>query len=148
VIGGIVKGNRLPSVAEFQMAASATYSWPVTLAGNRAEGFVSTTLQHIGDRYTQPSDQLPGAGIFVSNLPYAGATGAEQTILDLQLDAYTILNLSGGLDFDTWSLIGYINNLTDENADLALDRERGGRARLGFHTNQPRTVGVTARFRF
>ena len=148
VIGGIAKGNRLPSVAEFQMAASATYSWPVTLAGNRADGFVSTTLQHIGDRYTQPSDQLPGAGIFVSNLPFAGATGDEQTILDLQLDAYTILNLSGGLDFDTWSLIGYINNLTDENADLALDRERGGRARLGFHTNQPRTVGVTARFRF
>ena len=148
VLGGIVKGNRLPSVAEFQMAASATYSWPLTLAGNRAEGFVSTTLQHIGDRYTQPSDQLPGAGIFVSNLPFAGATGTEQTILDLQLDAYTILNLSGGLDFDAWSIIGYVNNLTDENADLAFDRERGGRARLGFHTNQPRTVGVTARFRF
>lgn len=148
VIGGIIDGNRLPSVPEFQMAASATYSWPVTLGGSQAEAFVSTTLQHIGDRYTQPSDQLPGAGIFVSNLPYGGAPGTDQTILDLQLDAYTILNLSGGIDFDNWSVLVYINNLTDENAQLAFDRERGGRARLGFHTNQPQTVGVTARLRF
>ena len=33
----------------------------------------------------------------------------------------------------------------DENADLSFDRERGGRARLGFRTNQPRTVGLTYR---
>ena len=41
-----------------------------------------------------------------------------------------------------------MNNLSDENADLAFDRERGGRARLGFHTNTPRTVGLTARFSY
>jgi len=42
----------------------------------------------------------------------------------------------------------YVNNITDENAHLAFDRERGGRARLGFHTNQPRTIGVTVRRNF
>jgi iron complex outermembrane recepter protein len=145
VIGGLEEGNRLPSVPEFQIAASATYSWQVA---EGAEGWVSTSLQHTGDRFTQASDQLPGAGIFVSNLPFAGATGTEETILDLELDAYTVLNLSGGVDFDSWSIMGYATNLTDENADLAFDRERGGRARLGFHTNQPRTVGLTARFKF
>jgi iron complex outermembrane recepter protein len=41
-----------------------------------------------------------------------------------------------------------MNNAFDENANLAFDRERGGRARLGFHTNQPRTVGLTARTSF
>ncbi len=145
VIGGLEAGNRLPSVPEFQVAASATYSWQVL---QNAEGWVSASLQHIGDRITQPSDQLPGAGTFVSNLPYGGATGDDETFVDLELDAYTLLNLSGGVDFDSWSIMGYATNLTDENADLAFDKERGGRARLGFHTNQPRTVGVTARFKF
>ena len=48
----------------------------------------------------------------------------------------------------TWEIEGYVTNATDENADLAFDRERGGRARLGFHVNQPRTVGVTFRYRY
>ena len=39
----------------------------------------------------------------------------------------------------------YVNNLLDENASLAFDRERGGRARLSFITNQPRTIGVNVR---
>ncbi|WP_342776812.1 hypothetical protein [Hankyongella ginsenosidimutans] len=42
----------------------------------------------------------------------------------------------------------YINNLTDENAQLGFDRERGGRARLAFNTNQPRTFGLTGRIKF
>jgi len=42
----------------------------------------------------------------------------------------------------------YVNNATDENAHLSFDRERGGRARLGFDTNQPRTVGITVRRTF
>ena len=32
----------------------------------------------------------------------------------------------------------YVNNLFDENALLSFDRERGGRARLGFNIGQPR----------
>jgi iron complex outermembrane receptor protein len=40
------------------------------------------------------------------------------------------------------------NNLTDERAFLALDRERGTRARIGYLTNQPRTFGLTARLKF
>ena len=34
----------------------------------------------------------------------------------------------------------------DEFAQLALDRERGLRARVGYLTNQPRTYGVMMRF--
>ena len=51
--------------------------------------------------------------------------------------------MANGFDF-----IIYVNNVFDENAILAFDRERGGRARLGFHVGQPRTFGVTARKRF
>jgi iron complex outermembrane receptor protein len=42
----------------------------------------------------------------------------------------------------------YANNLTDERAFLALDRERGLRARVGYLTNQPRTFGLDARVHF
>jgi len=38
--------------------------------------------------------------------------------------------------------------VTDERAFLALDRERGTRARVGYLTNQPRTAGVTLRFNY
>lgn len=148
VIGGIEDGNRLASVPRFQLAAVATYSFPLNIAGTSSEGFVSASVQHMGDRYTQPSDQVSGAGDFVSNLPFGGATGDEVTSLDLQLNDYQVINLNGGVDFNEWSVLLYVTNLADENAELAFDRERGGRARLGTHTNQPRTIGVTTRFRF
>ena len=45
-------------------------------------------------------------------------------------------------------MIVYVNNLFDENALLSFDRERGGRARLGFNVGQPRTIGITLRKRF
>src|SRR5712664_1738325 len=58
-------------------------------------------------------------------------------------------NLSAGMDFERGlSAIIYINNVTDEKALLSFDRERGGRARLGFATDQPRTIGVTIRKTF
>jgi outer membrane receptor protein involved in Fe transport len=144
VLAGLRDGNRLASVPELQFAATAAYNFD--LGGNDA--YVAATFQHVGTRFTQPSDQENNPRSFVSGLPFGGASGADPTVVDLELPDYQILNLTAGIDFERWALIGYINNVTDENALLAFDRERGGRARLGFHTNQPRTVGVTARFRF
>ncbi|MEO0321198.1 MAG: TonB-dependent receptor, partial [Pseudomonadota bacterium] len=108
----------------------------------------AASAQHVGSRFTQPGDQVPGAGDFVSGLPFAGATGEELTSLDLELPDYQIVNLNAGLYYDNVEVIAYINNITDENALLSFDRERGGRARLGFRTNQPRTFGVTVRLKF
>ena len=45
-------------------------------------------------------------------------------------------------------MIAYVNNLFDENPLLSFDRERGGRARLGYTIGQPRTIGVTVRKSF
>jgi outer membrane receptor protein involved in Fe transport len=105
-------------------------------------------VQHVGDRITQPSDQLPGSGLFASGLPFGGATGDELTIVDLELDPYTIINLSASVEKDDWSAVIYVRNLGDENANTSFDRERGGRARLGFRTNIPRTIGITLRKSF
>jgi len=144
ILGGVQDGNRLASVPDYQVAATGTYEFPLSWLGG-SEGYVNATIHHVGDRITQPSDQNPGAGSFTSGLAFGGATGNEVTTADLSLNAYTIINLSAGIEQEDWSLVLYVHNLADENANLSFDRERGGRARLGFRTNAPRTVGVTFR---
>lgn len=145
VVAGLRAGNRLASVPELQLAANAQYTFPL---GGDAEGFLAGSVQHIGSRFTQPSDQENNPRSFVSGLAFGGAPGTNATIVDLELPSYQIVNVSAGVTFGNTDLVLYVNNVTDENALLAFDRERGGRARLGFHTNQPRTFGVTARVRF
>jgi len=49
---------------------------------------------------------------------------------------------------DRWEAAAYLNNVWDTNAHLALDYERGRSARLGYLTNQPRTIGVGAQYKF
>lgn len=145
VIGGIRDGNRLASVPKFQISANASYSFPI----GGGEGYVSTSFQHVGNRFTQPSDQENNPRTFTSGLAFGGATGTNGTVVNLKLPSYELLNLSAGIDFENGlSVIAYVNNVLDENALLAFDRERGGRARLGFHVNQPRTFGMTVRKSF
>ena len=144
VLGGIREGNRLPTVPKFQLSASGHYSFPID--PNGTEGFVGASFQHIGSRYTQPSDQENNPRSFVSGLPFGGATGTQATVIDLKLPDYQIVNLSAGVTFASDLEVSvYVNNVTDENALLSFDRERGGRARLGFTVNQPRTFGVSVR---
>lgn len=147
VLAGLREGNRLPSVPQFQLSASVTrlFDNPFSSEGG---GYFTLSLQNVDNRFTQPGDQEGGAGTFVSGLPFGGASGTDATTLDLKLDKYTILNLTTGLEFNNVDLQFYVTNLLDENANLSFDRERGGRARLGFRTNQPRTVGVTARYTY
>lgn len=147
VLGGIEKGNRLASVPEWQAAATAAYYWPISW-GEGMEAFVAGSVQHLGSRFTQPGDQVPGAGDFPSGLAFGGASGTDITSLDLELEPYTLVNLNAGIQNDDWGVTLFVNNVTDENANLSFDRERGGRARLAFATNQPRTIGLTVRRNF
>ena len=145
VLGGIREGNRLPSVPKLQFTASLTYYF--NLVGR--ESYVTASYQHVGSRFTQPSDQENNPRTFTHGLPFQGAPASAATTLDLELPKYNLVNLSLGMEIDrTLSAVVYANNLTDEKALLSFDRERGGRARLGFATNQPRTFGVTLRKTF
>jgi iron complex outermembrane recepter protein len=146
VIEGIRDGNRLPSVPEFQISANASYTFGL---GGDTNGVLAASVQHIGSRFTQPGDQENNPRSFVSGLAFGGATGTAATVLDLKLPSYQLVNLRAGLEFnESFDVSVYVNNLLDENALLAFDRERGGRARLGFSTNAPRTIGITARKTF
>ena len=151
---GIRKGNRLPSVPKFQIAATASYGQRFR---DNGDWYINASVQHVGNRYTQPGDQEPSALVFVDGpnglLWFDPATGdydqETATVASYKLPAYNLVNLSAGIDFDSGLGVAlYVNNLFDENAKLSFDRERGGRARQGFNIGQPRTIGVTVRKRF
>ncbi len=146
---GIREGNRLPSVPKFQAAVSATYRQDVAPG---FQGYVSATYNHVGSRYTQLADQEAGVGTLNLNSFGANTIGGPLTqstfTFDPLMPAYDLLNLRFGVRHGFWDIAFYVNNLTDESAYLALDRERGLRARVSFLTNQPRTFGLTSRFDF
>jgi len=147
VVSGIEKGNRLPSVPKFQLAAAATYQWQVK-SGSLA--YATGTYQHMGSRFTQVGDQLLGT---LDLLSFGANTigrplTASTFTYDPELPAYDIVNLRVGLRREKWEVSVFGNNLTDERALLSLDRERGTRARTGYLTNQPRTLGIATRFNF
>jgi iron complex outermembrane receptor protein len=146
VVSGIEAGNRLPTVPEFQASATATYQWALTQSWL---GYVTGTYQHIGSRFTQIGDQAAGFGIVNLNSFGANTIGGPLTrstfTFDAELPAYDLANLRVGFLNGKWDVAVFVNNLLDEHALLALDQERGTRARVSFLTNQPRTFGVSTR---
>ena len=148
VLSGIRSGARLPSVPFFKWAAAATFQFEVR-AGYQA--YVTAVNQFVGSRYTQFGDDelgtLPIPAFGTPNTPGSPYTESEFRY-DPKLPAYDIVNARIGVKQQKWDLSLYGNNLTDERAFLALDRERGTRARIGYLTNQPRTFGTTLRVNF
>ena len=146
VLDGIEKGNRIPSVPDWQLSGSATYTLPGLLSAR--ESYISGSWQFVGDSITQPQDQVAGKGVFTHDLPYAGIPADQTTEVDLLLGSYHLFNLSAGLVYGNIEFTAYVKNLTDENVKLSFDRERNGRARLAYRVGQPRTFGVVTRMHF
>lgn len=143
-IQGLRDGNRLPTVPKFQASFSVGYEREVMEGGTF---FSNLTFQHVGKRYTQISDQedTPRS---VPLFPNVGGGTAASLVFPLELPSYEIVNLRIGVRADGWEAAAFVNNLGDERARLSIDRERGLRARYGFVTNAPRTVGATFRTSF
>ena len=147
IVSGIRSGARLPSVPKFKFAAAATYQWEVR-AGYLA--YVTAVNQFVGSRFTQVGDEDLGTlniPAFGANTPGAPYTASVFTY-NPKLPAYDIVNARIGVKQEKWDFSLYGNNLTDERAYLALDQERGTRARIGYLTNQPRTFGTSLRVNF
>ena len=152
VVSGIKKGNRLPTVPQAQVVAAATAQQQVLTSWL---GYATVTYQYVGSRFTQIGDQAEGFGV-VNLLSFQQSGG--QTIggpltqntftFNPKLPSYQIVNLRVGILNDTWDIALFANNLNNERALLALDQERGTRARVGFLVNQPRTFGISSRVKF
>lgn len=143
-IGGIRDGNRLPTVPRLQIAATA--SWTETLGDGR-EIVLAATAQHVGSRVTQFGDLDPQFGTWTLRRFGGIAPGTQFSARTISPD-YLNLNARLGLRGADWEAFVYVENLLDQRALLSLDRERGGFARLGWRTNQPRTLGLTLRKSF
>ena len=154
VVSGIEPDRRLPTTPRLQAAAAATWRRPLS---NRSVGYVSGTFQHVGSRFTQVGDQAEGFGsVNLLALSPALRPGAHlggpltqgSFAFDPELPAYNLLNLRIGLLTGRWDVALFVDNATNERARLALDQERGTLARIGYLTNPPRSVGISARVGF
>ena len=74
-----------------------------------------------------------------------------------QMDAYTLLNVSAGVEKDDWRVTLFVNNLTDERAEVdSADPGYGGLGNLPrppghvwtTQTNRPRSIGVQFGMKF
>jgi iron complex outermembrane receptor protein len=151
VVSGIKSGNRLPTVPQVQAAGAATLRRPLSGAfGAGAQGFLTGSVQYIGSRYTQIDDLAQGFGVVDLNSFGKNTIGGPLTqstfTFDPLLPAYTVVNARTGFSRDMWEVALFVNNITDERALLALDRERGTRARVGYLTNEARRFGITLGF--
>jgi iron complex outermembrane receptor protein len=148
VVSGIRSGNRMPSVPEDQAAAAATWRIPTP----NWVGYLTGVYQHVGDRFTQVGDEDLGTSAKVDITGFGNSIGGPFTqqffTFDPKLPAYDVINLRFGVLKGKWDTALFINNVTDENARLSLDRERGLRARVSYLTNQPRTFGISTRVIF
>ena len=147
IVSGIEEGKKLPSVPWIQGAATLTYQYPISPG---FLGYVTSNFQHVGPRFTEVGDDLLGTldlNSFGKNT--IGGPLTQSTFhYSAELPAYDLLNMRFGVRHGSFDVAFYVNNITDEQAFLALDRERGTRARIGYLTNQPRTFGLSSRVDF
>ncbi|WP_345777672.1 TonB-dependent receptor [Sphingomicrobium clamense] len=140
---GIRDGNRLPTVPKFQMAATAYYEGRLN---RNTDWFVQASVQHVGSRLTQPTDQEDNPRTFPVFFDYRGATTADSETIDLTLPSYELVNLSFGLRLDRgYEVSLYANNIFDKTPLLSFDRELSGLARRAYNIGQPRVIGITLR---
>jgi iron complex outermembrane recepter protein len=154
VVGGLEDGKRLPTAPEFQAVASLGYSVDFN---SDLQGFANLTLQYVGSSFSQFADNTDNAGVITSNqaafpgsarlIPYGDPNVTTITFAS-ELPSYDLGNLRFGVRKDQWELAAFVNNLWDERAYLALDRERGRSARDGYLTNMPRTYGLSLHLDF
>ena len=154
VIGGLADGNRLPTAPQIQAVGSVGYTLPLE---SKRDFFSVFTVQYVGSSYSQFENEEPGFGQIGGQasdpnaarlIGYGGVPSNTVISFDRRLPAYSLGNLRAGVRSDRWEFAGYLNNLWDTNAHLALDYERGRSARVGYLTNQPRTIGVAAQYKF
>jgi iron complex outermembrane receptor protein len=147
VVGGLADGNRLPTAPKTQAVGSIGYTMPVQ---GSTDFFANLTVQYVGSSFSQFENEQPGWGQIggagdpnaARLITYGGPLTVAQINFNPELPSYTLANFRLGLKTDHWQAAAYVNNLADKSARLALDYERGRSARVGYLTNQPRTIGI------
>jgi len=114
------KGDEAPYVSKFTASGSIEYSTPM----RKGSGYIRTNLRYVGSSSNE----------FTSR-PTA-----------VEIDSYTIIDLTLGYEQEDWELSLFAQNLFDEEVITNIDPDRlqPSQATRG----RPRTVGVKASYRF
>jgi outer membrane receptor protein involved in Fe transport len=122
-VSGVSEGDKVQGVPDWTINGSAQYLWPLSSGW---EGLVRGDFNFYGDSYS--------------------ANNGEQRLRE----SWSALNLRAGMVNEKWDVILFVDNVTDERANLADSRsiaaETPGRQRLVV--NRPRTFGIEGRVRF
>ena len=118
------KGDRLPGTPDINAAVSAQRTFPL---GNW-DGFARLDYTYTGDSTTTFNEMSVRGGGESSHF---------------ELDAYGLLNLRFGVQSGSWGATFYVDNATDEMAELLTDN-------AAFVTrttrNRPRTIGLKLQY--
>lgn len=115
------KGDRLPYVSKWSMAAQASYEWP---AFGDWKGYVQGNANYRSKAHT----------FFNTDNPY------YQEVAD-----YVLADLGGGVKNDRYDLGVFIHNVGDKAAAISVDTGPDG---FRISTVRPRTFGVSLRASF
>ena len=121
LLPGVRNGSRLPGSPKQTFNASMDYTIPAVFAS--WDGYVFADFQHVG--------------------------GIKTYIQDLDsrdTESYKLGTLRVGIRRDKLDLSIYANNVTNERAQLSLERENGGRS--SYVLNTPRTIGFQLRAKY
>jgi iron complex outermembrane recepter protein len=121
------KGDRLPGVPRLNLAASAQYTFPLSSGG--LDGFGRVDYSYTGDSTTTFNDLSTANG-----LPSHFDPGA-----------YGLLNLRLGMQSERWTAALFVENATDERAELLIDNAAVAQR---ITRNRPRTFGMNVRYNF
>ena len=132
------KGTRMPFVPKVQLSASARYTQEI--AGLPA--FAQLSIAHTGGSYSDLDTNINNNQFYYDG----GVLSFKDVPLRSWQEAYTVTNLSAGIDGDNWSLGIFADNLFDTRAQI----QRGDSVYTVFYsqmdsqiqTIRPRTIGI------
>ena len=128
VVASVKDGTQLPIAPEYKASIAVQYSFESQLLG--AYPYVRVDWSYVGDSV----NSLDGTESIVFT---QGPTDQP---------SYDIGNFRAGLDAEQWSATLFVDNVTDEVAKQFYNNRWGSLQRISV--NQPRTVGVTMRWKF
>ncbi len=122
-VPGLEKGDTVLGVPDWTANGSLEYLFPMM---GEWEGMLRADANYYGESTTAPTGDV------------------------VVRDDWSTLNLRAGMLSESWEVILFADNVTDERANLSDNRSIAantpGRPRI--ITNRPRTIGVEARLRF
>ncbi len=122
-VAGVSEGDFIQGVPNWTVASSGEYIFPMN---SEMDGIIRADFNHYGRSFSTNN-------------------GDQRT-----RPAWTALNVRAGVIRDEWEITLFVDNLTNEHANLADSRSIAAETptRPRIVTNRPRTIGIDVRTRF